>query len=76
MEIMSIANLAMRQLGIYTPSLSSGSTSDTWFSPLIEWVIRIAVVGLFATAFKTGRSRHGPLESIRIGEVFRVASLK
>lgn len=69
MEIMSIANVAMRQLGTYAPFLQSGMMSESWFSPLIEWAIRLAIVGLFATAFKTGRSKHGPLESIRIGKL-------
>lgn len=68
MEIMSLSNLAMRQLGAYVPFLQSGVISESWFAPLIEWAIRIAVVGLFASAFKTGRSKHGPWESVRIGE--------
>jgi hypothetical protein len=68
MELMTISNLAMRQLGAYVPFLQSGVISESWFAPLIEWAIRIAVVGLFASAFKTGRSKHGPWESIRIGE--------
>jgi hypothetical protein len=68
MEIMSISNLAMKQLGAYAPFLQSGVISESWFAPLIEWGIRLAVVGLFATAFKTGRSKHGPWESVRIGE--------
>ena len=68
MEIMSLSNLAMRQLGAYVPFLQSGVISDSWFAPLIEWGIRIVIVGLFATAFQTGRSKHGPWESVRMGE--------
>ena len=66
--MLSISNLAMRQLGAYVPFLQSGVISESWFAPLIEWGIRIAIVGLFASAFKTGRSQHGPWESVRIGE--------
>jgi len=68
MDTISLSNLAMRHLGAYVPFLQSGVTSESWFAPLIEWGIRIAVVGLFASAFKTGRSKHGLWESIRIGE--------
>ena len=68
MELMSLASMAMRQLGIYSPMLSLGIGPDSWSSPQVEWAIRLAVVGLFAFIFRTGRSKHGPWENIRMGK--------
>jgi hypothetical protein len=67
MEIMSLANMAMSQFGVHTPYLSSGIGSENWYSPLVEWAIRIVVFSLFASAFNR-RGKHGLWENVRIGK--------